>query len=364
MNLRVESADGPMITVIMPVFNTAPYLSEALASIRDQTIDEIEIICINDASTDESHEILHRHALEDPRIRLIDLEQNQGLGFVRNLGLSQAQGKYTYFFDSDDILEREALQNLYTRAESGAFDAVLFNARPSVEIVADSDLLHRYERQYLRVHDYQQGLSGEELMSQMSERGEWKPSACLYLARKDLITSASLLFTEGVLHEDNGFTMRLMLAGNSMGYDSSAYFVRRVRDNSITTGSLTAEHIRGLLVASAEVLFAPEGLSASARTSLAVSVQAESLFLDAAQKYLKLPEGEKQIFLEWAPNVALQVFLRDRLLQHCIGAAVSESLEHCEKITAALTAENDAFRRSRVLRLVRKIRSFLPPYNR
>ena len=92
------------ISILMAVYNAAPYLRESIESIRRQTFKEWELIAIDDASTDDSRAILSNYAEADPRIRLISLPHNGGQGKARNEGLRQAQGDYICFVDSDDCL--------------------------------------------------------------------------------------------------------------------------------------------------------------------------------------------------------------------------------------------------------------------
>ncbi len=91
------------VSVIVPVFNVEAYLNESLDSILNQTLNDIEIICINDGSTDNSLNILETYAKKDKRIKIISKE-NEGQGVARNVGLDDAQGEYISFVDSDDFI--------------------------------------------------------------------------------------------------------------------------------------------------------------------------------------------------------------------------------------------------------------------
>lgn len=102
-----------MISIIIPVYNSEKYLVNCLNSVIYQDFDDIEIICINDASTDRSCSILHNYQNIDPRIHIIDLKKNMGLSHARNTGLDNATGEYILFVDSDDELENNAITNLY-----------------------------------------------------------------------------------------------------------------------------------------------------------------------------------------------------------------------------------------------------------
>ena len=115
-----------LISVIIPIYNTEQYLKECLDSVCSQSYKDIEIICINDGSTDNSEEITRSYAQQDKRIKLIS-QKNQGLSITRNNGVSQAQGEYLFFLDSDDTIEQNAIETLYNRAERTQADIVICN---------------------------------------------------------------------------------------------------------------------------------------------------------------------------------------------------------------------------------------------
>lgn len=106
----------PKISIIMPVYNTAKYLREALNSIINQTFKDFEIICINDGSTDFSLEILKEYELSDTRFRIVTCPK-RGAGHARNVGVKFAKGKYIQFLDSDDYFSPSMLEELFTQAE-------------------------------------------------------------------------------------------------------------------------------------------------------------------------------------------------------------------------------------------------------
>ena len=97
------------VSVILPVYNGETYLSECLDAILGQTLKEIEVICVNDGSTDRSPEILREYAARDSRIRVID-QENTGAGAARNNGMAQARGEYLSFLDADDFFEPQMLE--------------------------------------------------------------------------------------------------------------------------------------------------------------------------------------------------------------------------------------------------------------
>ena len=102
----------PKVSVIIPVYNTEKYVRQAVESILLQTLKDIEIIIVNDGSTDGSMTILEELAAQDERIKLFS-QENQGLSVTRNVGLSHSTGEYVYFMDSDDLLTGDAVAKLY-----------------------------------------------------------------------------------------------------------------------------------------------------------------------------------------------------------------------------------------------------------
>jgi len=111
----------PKISVIIPVYNVEKYLSRCLDSVTNQTLKDIEIICINDGSTDKSLTILKKYASKDKRIEIIDLKENVGAGEVKNKGLKIVKGQYLGFVDSDDYIDLDFYEKLYQKAiETGA----------------------------------------------------------------------------------------------------------------------------------------------------------------------------------------------------------------------------------------------------
>ena len=114
----------PAISVIIPVYNSEKYLAECLNSIINQTFKDIEIICIDDGSTDKSLEILNKYKEKDDRIHILT-QQNEYAGAARNKGLSIATGNYIIFLDSDDFFELDMLEKMHKKIVSDNSDVVV-----------------------------------------------------------------------------------------------------------------------------------------------------------------------------------------------------------------------------------------------
>ena len=121
---QVEIFMHPAISIIVPIYNAERWLVRCLESIVNQSFSDFEAICVNDASTDSSLSILKEYASQDPRIKIVDLPINRGEGGARNAGMETARGKYMGFVDSDDTVDTDFFEALYSVAENCSVDMV------------------------------------------------------------------------------------------------------------------------------------------------------------------------------------------------------------------------------------------------
>ena len=114
------------VSVIIPVYNVQDFLAKCIESVINQTINDIQIILVDDGATDNSGQICDEYAKKDKRITVIH-KQNQGLGFARNTGLDVANGDYIFFLDSDDWILPYSIKELYEIAKQNNADIVCYN---------------------------------------------------------------------------------------------------------------------------------------------------------------------------------------------------------------------------------------------
>jgi glycosyltransferase involved in cell wall biosynthesis len=112
------------VSVIIPVYNVEKYIKKSLESVMNQTLKEIEIICVNDGTKDNSRKIIEEYAQKDERIKIIDKE-NGGLSSARNAGMEIARGEYLGFVDSDDWIEETMYEKLYEKAKADESQMVI-----------------------------------------------------------------------------------------------------------------------------------------------------------------------------------------------------------------------------------------------
>ena len=122
MDKKIKT-NKPKVSVIIPVYNVEKYLADCLDSVVNQTLEDVEIICVNDGSTDSSANILERYSCEYNNITVIK-QENQGLSCARNAGVLHARGEYIYFLDSDDRITANAMEEMYNLAHKDELDVL------------------------------------------------------------------------------------------------------------------------------------------------------------------------------------------------------------------------------------------------
>ena len=231
----MESNKAPAISVLMPAYNVEKYIEECILSVMKQTLREIQIICVNDGTQDCSMEIVYKLAAEDDRIVILEKE-NGGLSSARNLGIDRAEGEYIYFLDSDDWIQPQSIEELYEKASNNMLDIIYFGASTVYEgLEVKRKFQRRFEGYYHRNGEYPKVLHGTEMLQALERNSEYRMSACLQFLRADFLKSNNIRFYEGILHEDNLFSLQCILSAERTMTVNQDYYVRRVRNESIMT---------------------------------------------------------------------------------------------------------------------------------
>ena len=236
------------LSVIIPVYNAERYLCRCLDSVLTQTLRDIEVVCVNDGSTDGSSEILADFARQDPRVKVLT-QENLGQGAARNRGLEAAKGEYVYFMDADDELAlADALERLFNEAERERLDALFFDAETHMDEGAEMSPTIVRAESYVRRYDYSGVSSGRELFARFCENREYTVSPCLLLLRRAALEKDGIRFPrEPIFHEDNIFMTRVLLAVERASHRSWRLYLRKVHVGSTVTSRPTLRHLRGYL---------------------------------------------------------------------------------------------------------------------
>jgi glycosyltransferase involved in cell wall biosynthesis len=243
---------GPDVSVIIPVHNTAEYLDECLDHALAQTGVELEIICIDDGSTDLSGELLDHRASQDPRITVVH-QENAGQSVARNRGIELARGRYLCFLDSDDWWQRDVLAELVAKADSDGLDLLLFDATSVREAGVADDIWEAFRTYYERA-SYPGTHTGPELLAAMRANFQYVVSPCLYLVRGDHLRDSGVRFYPGIVHEDNLFTFELMLSADHAGHSQTQFYCRRLRPGSTMTATSRLLSAQGYLISYLEMV--------------------------------------------------------------------------------------------------------------
>lgn len=236
-----EITEKPLVSVIVPVYNAEKYLPACLDSICDQTLQELEIIVVDDGSTDRSGEIADEYAAKDSRIRVIH-QKNAHLSAARNAGLSIVKGYYISFIDADDWIDGEMLESMYRVAESESLDFIVTGVR--VEYPRENRFY------YQRVGSYITATNRKEIKELYFRLRE----VCLFnyawnkLYRTSFLQTKKLYFTVEPPYEDESFNMEVFMNASSIGVLPDTPYCYMRYDN----GSIVASYKADLLEAYAE----------------------------------------------------------------------------------------------------------------
>ncbi len=229
-------SDGSIkISVVVPVYNAEEFVEECVNSIRNNTLKDIEIICINDGSTDNSLAVLNFLKEQDSRITVAD-KPNSGPSDTRNMGIELARGEYISFIDSDDYIHPKTYELLYTKAKQNNLDQLYFSAKSFFESDNMYSAFSDFDELYRRRADYSEITSGRQMFKKMSGNAEFRPSPCMLISRREFLSKNNLRFKEGILHEDNLFIIQCLTFAERVSYVNANLYFRRMRRNSIMTG--------------------------------------------------------------------------------------------------------------------------------
>ncbi len=218
----------PLITIIVPVYNVEKYLVECVHSITHQTFFNLEILLINDGSTDNSKNICDYLLAEDERIKYFE-KTNSGLSDTRNLGIEYAKGDYIMFVDSDDLISENLVHYL--------FDLIVkYSSDISICDIAHFSIAPTYtagtiEKKY----------NSKDALCDFFYQKNISTSACGKLYSAELIKN--IRFPSGMLYEDNLFLSLVLNKTNNISYGNAKYYGYRHRENSITTNCFSHRDI-------------------------------------------------------------------------------------------------------------------------
>ena len=242
----------PKISIIIPVFNVEKYLRDCLESALNQSLKEIEIICVDDGSTDGSPAILEEYAARDARITVIS-QHNQGQSVARNTGVQYARGEYIQFLDSDDMLVLDSEEQLYAYAKAKNLDVVFFGATTVYENEQLKAELPAYESYYLSNNQYPP-CGGPELFQKLRNDRAYREQPCLMMMRSSFLKAHAITLYPGIIHEDTLYNFQVILSAKRAAKIDKNFYIRRIRENSTMTVPKSFRNLYGYLKDYAQML--------------------------------------------------------------------------------------------------------------
>ncbi len=240
------------VSVIIPVYNTEKYLEECVLSIINQTQKDVEIIIVDDGSTDNSYMVACALTKKYSNVAVYH-QKNKKLGAARNAGLEKARGKYVLFLDSDDYLESVCLKTLYDIAEANQLEVVTYDAKTRIECELKDSQIESYKREYLNI-DVDKVWNGREFFQDYYCAGGVFSSACLLMLNRMFLIENKINFKERIFYEDNEFMLKVFFNASKLKYCPEQLYIRRYRDNSIMTQKYTKLHLSSALSVSTDCL--------------------------------------------------------------------------------------------------------------
>lgn len=248
----MKMEDETEISIIVPIYNTEKYLQDCLQSVLNQTFRNYEVICIDDASTDGSGNIVEMYAQKDNRITLCRNKFNRGQAFSRNVGIRKAKGRYIYFLDSDDMIEQGALERMYCAAEKEKLDILYFDAK----IIFENEAMQKKYKwiSYTRRGNYDRVFEGGDLFCKFMDEADWQASPPQQFMKKSLLLDNHIVYEEGIIHEDVLFSFMTIMSAHRCAVIPDQLFIRRFRENSTMTSPKNMDHFKGKLRCYAKIL--------------------------------------------------------------------------------------------------------------
>ncbi len=220
----------PVISIIIPVYNVENYLKSCLESVVHQTYQNLEIVIVDDGSTDTSASICTQYQRNYDNIKLIK-QKNSGLSSARNTGIHHSSGEYIAFIDADDVVNRDYVNTLFH---------ALITTNADLSIVATLPFRRSQPKRHKTKSNILVMSPREAISNILLEKG-FTVSACAKLYHRKLFSN--IKFPTGKLYEDNATTYKLFLECNKIAFSPSAQYYYRMRPGSITKSKFTPQKL-------------------------------------------------------------------------------------------------------------------------
>lgn len=234
----------PKLSIVIPAHNVAPYLASCIESIVDQRCDGIEVVLVNDLSTDDSGAICDRYAARHDCIRVLHLSENQGVAAARNHGLSAATGDYVMFVDGDDCLLPGSLERLRCDIDRvGQIDIVICRYISQSKVLSNSAMFIEGA--------VGQRLDAEVVLRHLTGIDFYLDHCWPFVISRTLIDRRNVRFINSMIAEDAEYIVHILVLASSIAYCDGAFYLYRERPGSLKNSKGAAATVSFLHVAHA-----------------------------------------------------------------------------------------------------------------
>lgn len=226
----------PILSVIVPVYNTEKYVEKCLESIAKQTMKDLEMIIVNDGSEDNSETVIKQWIEKNNRTISIKYikKKNGGLSDARNYGVREAEGKYISFVDSDDYIDKDLYENLKQYMEEN-IDLIKFKMKTIDE---NGQKIKELQGPIFET------CTGEEAFEKLCSKDKYIDPACIYLYKREFFLKNKFKYEVGTYHEDFGLTPLIIINSKSFVSTGEYGYSYLQRDNSITGKSDVQKNVK------------------------------------------------------------------------------------------------------------------------
>lgn len=229
------------ISIVIPVYNVEKYLEQCLDSVLNQNVSNIEVICVNDGSTDGSRKILEQYKNSDSRIVVID-QENEGLSGARNTGINYAKNGYIMFLDSDDMLCENALSNMVELLSNMKVDVLFFDALCIYE-TKELEKSRNKDAYYMRKRAYDGLRNLRTMFCDMVENDDFVVAAWNLCVKRQWLIDNALYFEKGRVYEDFPFLLNMFFLDGVSTHINKQLIKYRIRAGSIMNSKIKAENM-------------------------------------------------------------------------------------------------------------------------
>lgn len=218
------------VTVIIPVYNKEKYIVRCLDSLKDQSLKEIEILCVDDASEDLSNSRIKECMESDGRIRLLENTRNQGVAYSRNLGIMNSEGEYLFFLDADDYLDHTALEHYYDELCAADADMCFYN------FMIQNESKHRADCDEGIRNSYREIYEGKDLLGYFARNDEFFLYACMVAYKREFIEKHKIRFSDLKCGEGGLFILEALIAAVRVIVSEFKGYHYCLNDDSVNAG--------------------------------------------------------------------------------------------------------------------------------